>query len=293
MISVIIPTYNNKLHLEATLASIAKQTLSNELFEVFVCDDGGVDIEVPRLIKKYTKYIPNIYYYWHKDDGFRAGECRNIGAKLAKYPYLFFLDTGVLLDKDVLKLHLNYHKENPNTALIGRVLGFSNFTNYSYQECLDKSRKLSTNFFMRTLDTSELYDERDLLYKESGVAFSDLPAPWLFFWTNHCSIEKASFLSVGGFDSHFKTWGGEDTEIAISLFSSGVNFDIVDRSWSLDLPHLKLNYESESDMNLAREKFIEKQKYIYGKHDLESVRAWLVHPYETLNPYLISLRKEQ
>lgn len=99
-ISIIIPYYNDARNIPKCLASIgrAKDCLSVEdrhRIEIILIDDASPQpFSYPDLPEKF--FICRL----QKNSG--VGRARNVGAMLAKYKYLMFIDSDVLLDKDHL-----------------------------------------------------------------------------------------------------------------------------------------------------------------------------------------------
>jgi len=54
MLSVIIPTYNRARYLPLALASLARQTITKDSFEVLVIDDGSSD-NTAETVKNYSE----------------------------------------------------------------------------------------------------------------------------------------------------------------------------------------------------------------------------------------------
>lgn len=93
MISIVIPTYNNKPCLEKTLKSIFTQ--QSKGIEVIVVDNGSQDGTYPYL----KKYFPQIKIIKNEKN---MGACyaRNQGMKIAEGDYTMFMDCDVELEKD-------------------------------------------------------------------------------------------------------------------------------------------------------------------------------------------------
>ena len=87
-VSVVVPTYNRANELRRCLDSLKEQTIDD--FEVLICDDGSTD-ETAEVAKKYSPFL-DITYDYSKNFGGPAGP-RNRGIKLARAPYIAFLDS--------------------------------------------------------------------------------------------------------------------------------------------------------------------------------------------------------
>lgn len=94
LISVVIPTHNRSALLEQQLQAMSRQTMSAELFEVVVVDDGSSDA-TPTLFQKQT-YPTNFRYLRKEQSG--PAHARNFGAANAKGIILAFTDDDCIAD---------------------------------------------------------------------------------------------------------------------------------------------------------------------------------------------------
>src|SRR3990167_832659 len=91
MLSIIIPTLNEKDYLPVLLESIKKQHFKD--YEIIVADAGSKDKTI-EIAKKYNCIITS---------GGLPAKGRNSGAKIAKGDLLFFLDSDTSLPINFLK----------------------------------------------------------------------------------------------------------------------------------------------------------------------------------------------
>lgn len=101
LVSVIIPTFNEKDVIERLLVSIKSQSYANT--QIIVVDDASSDNTV-LLSRKYTKYV---YKRSHAERSVQ----RNFGASKALGKYLLFLDADMQLSKNVIKECVEIAKE--------------------------------------------------------------------------------------------------------------------------------------------------------------------------------------
>jgi GT2 family glycosyltransferase len=95
-ISVIIPHYNDHDHLRHCLASLRRQTLPRERFEVIVADNnsaGGV-----RAVEQMARDVKVVHA---PEQG--AGPARNAGVALARGDVFAFIDSDCLADENWLR----------------------------------------------------------------------------------------------------------------------------------------------------------------------------------------------
>jgi glycosyltransferase involved in cell wall biosynthesis len=90
MISIIIPTLNEKKVIEKTLENIKK--IKNIPYEIIISDGKSTD-ETIEIVKKYTDKI-TIY----ENKGRQTiSNARNLGAKIARENFLVFIDSDVII----------------------------------------------------------------------------------------------------------------------------------------------------------------------------------------------------
>ena len=87
-VSVVIPTYNRANDVVRCLDSLVAQTFRD--FEVLVCDDGSTD-NTAQMVERYRDKL-DVRYYWAENFGGPARP-RNAGVRLARGPYVAFLDS--------------------------------------------------------------------------------------------------------------------------------------------------------------------------------------------------------
>lgn len=97
-VSVIIPVYNVEKYLEECLDSVVNQTLKE--IEIICINDGSIDNSV-KILEKYRNKYSNIKVINQKNLG--VGRARNVGVKLAKGEYIFFLDSDDYIEVDALE----------------------------------------------------------------------------------------------------------------------------------------------------------------------------------------------
>jgi glycosyltransferase involved in cell wall biosynthesis len=98
IISVIVPTHNRSKLLIKQLEALATQSLSPELYEVLIVDDGSTD-STPDLFK--TQSFPSNFRYLRKEQAGPA-QARNFGALNARGVILSFTDDDCIADPNWL-----------------------------------------------------------------------------------------------------------------------------------------------------------------------------------------------
>lgn len=287
ILSVIVPTYNRSALLNLTLKSLRKQTLSNELYEVIVCDDGSDDDSF-EVTKSFAGSI-NVRYVWQKDEGYRVAEARNLGADIAKGKYLVFLDSGILLSSIALEnlLLTLTEKESTPRAVIGLIHGFG----IEDKKTIINIRHLAqdnVDACLSWLTEHNYHDPRTPQIDEIGRDLNSWPAPFDIFWGGLIGVHKKEFDKVGGFDNAFNSWGGEDVDLGIRLYLDGCEFALADGVESVHWPH-------ETDSNLLKEKrALECAKALHRKYGLWQTEYYVSNKKQAvLAPINIMIDREQ
>ena len=106
-ISVIVPIFNAEKYLTICIDSIIKQTFKD--IEIILINDGSTDNSY-KILQEYEKKDSRIVLINQKNKG--LGETRNYGIRIAKAPYLAFVDSDdfispLMLEKLYLKIIQN------------------------------------------------------------------------------------------------------------------------------------------------------------------------------------------
>ena len=112
MFSVIIPLYNKEKFIERTLGSVFSQTYRN--FEVIIVNDGSTDDGVSVIEKLEYDQLTLVH---QKNAGVSAA--RNHGARIARFPYLVFLDGDDTWEVDFLEELSLLIEEFPSCGIYG------------------------------------------------------------------------------------------------------------------------------------------------------------------------------
>ena len=118
-ISVVIPTLNRAAVLASTIDYIERQTVSHELYEVLVVDNNSSDDTQAVLAAKAAIY-PNLRAFSQRKRG--AAATRNVGIQEASGDIVLFIDDDIFAESNLIEAHLEYHRKNPKSSIIGEVL---------------------------------------------------------------------------------------------------------------------------------------------------------------------------
>lgn len=288
--SVIIPTYNRKEILNETLNALVNQKYDKEKFEVIICDDGSNDNTKEMLYEFQNKL--NLRYLYQEDKGFRAARARNMGIRYSQGRVCIFIDAGIVAGPNFINEHLKLHK-NYKDIVIGNVLGFDQYGN-NRDSILNLYNREDIDGSIEKLRQNNIEDIRDNMYRLFGEDLSKWEAPWIIFWTSNVSVNRNFLLECGMFDEWFNSWGGEDTDLGVNLYTNGGIFKYRREALAIDYPHKKEN-SFESNMEFAIKEQWLKSSYIHNKYKLLSTLAFKYIDTSQINIFLkdySSLKKE-
>ncbi len=111
-ISIIMPSYKSERFIRKSIESVLNQTYKN--WELIIIDDCSPDNSL-NIIKEYCAADSRIKLIIHeKNSG--VAESRNRGIKEAGFPYIAFLDSDDLWEKNKLEVQLKFMEES-NAAI--------------------------------------------------------------------------------------------------------------------------------------------------------------------------------
>jgi glycosyltransferase involved in cell wall biosynthesis len=239
LVSVIIPTFNRSDLLSYTLRSIYQQKLAGASLEVIVVDDGSTD-DTAAVAEQYARQ-GNLHYYYQQDLGRRVARARNLGLDHARGSICLFVDSGVLLGAHCIAQHLRSHLNCPQAAaVLGYVYCFDNGNNEGalLQRVIDPLNPDDSIEAFRA--AGRHLDLRDDFYLRYGDNLSNLPFPWVFFWTCNVSVQTRALRAVGAFDVAYDlNWGMEDIDLGYRLHGARVTTLLNRQAHSIHYPHHK------------------------------------------------------
>lgn len=113
MVSIIIPSYNYADYLPDALASLLEQSFHD--WECIIVNNGSSD-NTHELLKPYLENDKRFRYFVIENKG--VSHARNFGLSQVKGEFLQFLDADDLIEKEKLKVHTLYLKENKGVDLV-------------------------------------------------------------------------------------------------------------------------------------------------------------------------------
>jgi len=232
MISIIICTLNRYEFLIHCLESLLNQTISCDLFEVIVVDNGSKDNTV-NISRKYSNKFPHFQYLHESKIG--LSYARNTGMKYSKYSWIAYID-------DDAKAHSNFVEEALCTISKSSFdcFGGTYLAWFKY----GKPRWLPENFGTKPLLRNDI-GEISSGYLSGGVIF----------------FKKDVLETLGGFPTHVGMKGnkiayGEETILQVKMREKGfklgynpeIKIDHLVAKYKLKLAwHVKSSYAKGRD----------------------------------------------
>lgn len=117
-ISVIIPMYNSKDTIIATLDSVKRQSAIDEIFEIIVVNDGSKDssLKIVQEYKKNNSHIPIVII--DKPNG-GVSTARNRGIESARGDWIALLDSDDVWLPNKLEYQIELIRNNPYIEFLG------------------------------------------------------------------------------------------------------------------------------------------------------------------------------
>lgn len=168
-VSVVVPVFNPGRSIDAAVASLLRQTLPAEEFEVILVDDGSTDDTLSRLEQLALDH-PHVRVITIPNSGW-PGKPRNVGVAAADGEYVQFLDQDDYLASGALQRLYAMAQRNGSDIVIGKVA--SNFRGVPHGVFRTDREKC-------TLRDAPLYDSltphkmfRTAFLREHAIAFPE------------------------------------------------------------------------------------------------------------------------
>lgn len=206
--SVVIATYRGADRLPIVLASLARQTVGKDRFEVVLVDDGSPEGDALKLRKSCEAFENDLHIQIvHCDKNGGPARARNQGIKVARGQYIFFTDDDCELPAQWIETHVQTYRERPYVSFVG---GWYFFLKHEIR------RNVYAQFWYFHYRGS--FGGIDLETFVGVPAWE--PAP-LVQNTANFSMRRSVLVIVPGFDENFIVPGREDTDLAKQLRDAG------------------------------------------------------------------------
>ena len=122
--SILIATFNRDNLLDLNLASLCRQNLKKDDFEVIIINDGLESAETEKLVKKYERLLNIKYIFSGKRNSLEKkiwrnpGFAYNYGAQFSSGKYLFICGAEIFHENSTIMLMLSEIRSDENTMVI-------------------------------------------------------------------------------------------------------------------------------------------------------------------------------
>ncbi|MQY34196.1 hypothetical protein SRB17_21620 [Streptomyces sp. RB17] len=120
-VSVIVPVYNPGPYIEDCIASLLRQSLPPDAYEVIFVDDGSTDATPARLDALATGH-PHIRVIHQENSGW-SGKPRNVGIEASRGEFVMFVDNDDRLGDEALERMYDYGVANKADVIVGKMAG--------------------------------------------------------------------------------------------------------------------------------------------------------------------------
>ncbi len=195
-VSVVIPTYQRCGSVRRVLRALSVQTLPANDFEVIVSIDGSDD-GTPELVAEFAAPYA-LQGLWQANGG-RASAC-NLGITASRGQITVLLDDDMEPLPSCLQAHCRAHEAAQRRAVMGAV-----------PVALNEQSGPAARYI------GEKFERHGAKLAQSGyrIGFRD-------FYSGNLSVRRDVLVEVGLFDTAFKVYGNEDSELALRLLRAGI-----------------------------------------------------------------------
>jgi glycosyltransferase involved in cell wall biosynthesis len=171
LVSICIPAYNSFKYIDATLASIKKQTYKK--WELIVVEDASND-GTESVVKEFSQKVPQKVVYVRNEQSKGPGGARNVAATLAKGDWIAFLDSDDLWYENHLSELIRTSIARPECSLIHSGVEVFNSESgeiiYREQYATETTKKFPLSLFDRSygFQPSQVMLSTELFFKTGG-----------------------------------------------------------------------------------------------------------------------------
>lgn len=185
---------NRQQHLQNLVTSLIKSNLAPKQLVIVCMNDRLPELpQTPFAIATATIQTP---------DCLPLAAARNKAAALATEEKLVFLDVDCICERQMLET-FNYHLDSEDALYSGSVRYLEN----------------SWSQDSWTLETLDRHSSFHQLQGQKVTGKAKIAHPYELFWSLCFGIRTKTFKKIGGFDTDYIGYGGEDTDFAFKARS--------------------------------------------------------------------------
>ena len=190
-----------------------------------------------------------------------------------------FIDSGIVIPSWFIASHLKAHSEFGPSFVLGNILGFD-YNDKNTEMLTEEMNGRNIDDLVLDWETkSALKDPREPAWRQCEDDLMRLPAPWALAWGGNISVHRELLQPAIKFDEHYRSWGAEDQDFALSLYNRGANFVLSRAASAIHVPHPKS--ETSNDMSVLRNK-----EYLHSKYKMKETELLVGMRAVPLNAHL-------
>ena len=248
---ILMATYNGAKYLDEQIQSLIEQ--KNVQVDILVRDDGSTD-NTFNILKKYESKL-NLQYLYHPHNATGIAKSRNYGIKCSNSEICIFIDSGILVASDTVENFIKQHDKENDAAVIGYVYGFDRHNENEKMLLNLNIDPYKVDDYFNILEKNDILDPREKVYRKLGDDLKKWPAPWVFFWAGFISVKKDTLIKLGMFDENYNTWGNEDLDLGLALYTNNIDISLERKCKCIHYPHEKFkNNISKEELNKFKNK---------------------------------------
>lgn len=216
MISFIITCYNNVEILKRCLTSFLWQD-QHYAYEIILVDNNSDKGNPDQAYREFFGELPVTLVKQPKlIHPCAPSKARNIGLKLANFPWIVSLDSDIVLNPNYIKMLIHVIKNDLNVIVVGERI-FVDFNIDLFPVKCDPGTALSSLERIKSVSNYNLLIDRRIAALKT---IADHPHPWALMHSGNCVFKREKALAINGFDENYDGhWGYEDIDFAYRLIT--------------------------------------------------------------------------
>ncbi len=209
-VSVVIPAYRARDALRLLLLGLARCTLDGRhSLQVVVVDDGSDDGTGDMVAEVTVGYELTYLFIPRTAESGRAA-ARNAGIAAATGELVVFVDADQVVPPGFLAAHVRAHEASRELVVVGPRHDIEPVDPEAYAA---GAPPVVTGG-----------DHRELLLAVFSDNFNNLATCWYWLFSCNVSVRREYLTAVGGFDTGYRGWGLEDSDLGYRLRRHGLAF---------------------------------------------------------------------
>lgn len=251
-ISVVIPNYNGRSLLPVIIPPL-KEALKNcsLQYEIIVSDDSSTDDSVSFLKQKFPEIVLIIN---PENKGF--SHTVNAGASVAKFSFLFFLNSDVIITENYFTPLLRYFEKEDTFGVMGRIIGWDD-------EVIQDAAKFPS-FHAAKIKTTGNYlleqpGKNDWLYS-------------MYLSGANAFVNKEKFIELRGFDEIYSPFYVEDYDLSLRAWRVG--WKCYYEHFSICRHKTSVSIKSKSSNHFIKTIYYRNKMFLHYIH-LSGLQLWM------------------